>query len=137
MKGNDFEENKVVSLIFEQFWSRSHLSKLDQLTLKKVYKVPSYWEMSSHNVPHFTLMWRRDQLKRKRAYIYRVRIGRKSAKKIQSNHADWTWKQPSWFKRDDRSCSLSSVQVKNFKKYKSWDRQLFWAALWLVVELLR
>ena len=32
------------------------------------------------------------------------------------------------------------LQVKNFKKYKSWDpndRQLFWAALWLAVELLQ
>ena len=32
MIGNDFEENKVVTLIFKPFWSRSHLSKRDQLT---------------------------------------------------------------------------------------------------------
>ena len=33
----------------------------------------------------------------------------------------------------------NAVQVKDFKKYKSWDPkdwQLFWAALWLAVELL-
>ena len=32
MRGNDFEENKVVLLIFKQFCSRSHLNKLDRLT---------------------------------------------------------------------------------------------------------
>ena len=31
MRGNDFEENKVIPLIFKQFWSSSHLSKLDWL----------------------------------------------------------------------------------------------------------
>ena len=35
MRGNDFEENKVVSLIFKQFWSP--LSKLDRLTPQDVY----------------------------------------------------------------------------------------------------
>ena len=29
MTGNNFKEKKVVPLIFTQFWSRSHLSKLD------------------------------------------------------------------------------------------------------------
>ena len=37
MRGNDFEENKVIPLIFKQFWSRSHLSKLDRLTPQDVY----------------------------------------------------------------------------------------------------
>ena len=38
MRGNDFEENKVVPLIFKQFWIRSnlHLSKLDWLTPQDV-----------------------------------------------------------------------------------------------------
>ena len=32
-----FQKKKVVSLIFTQFWSRSHLSKLDRLTPQDVY----------------------------------------------------------------------------------------------------
>ena len=36
MPGNDFEENKVVSLIFKQFWSKSHLILLDRLTPQDV-----------------------------------------------------------------------------------------------------
>ena len=39
MRGNDFEENKVIPLIFKQFWSRSHVSKLDRLTPQDVYHV--------------------------------------------------------------------------------------------------
>ena len=37
MRGNDLEETKVVPLIFKQFWSRSHLNKLDRLTPQDVY----------------------------------------------------------------------------------------------------
>ena len=37
MRGNDFEENKVVLLIFTKFWCRSHLNKLDRLTPQDVY----------------------------------------------------------------------------------------------------
>ena len=37
MIGNDWEENKVILLIIKQFWSRSHLSKLDRLTPQDVY----------------------------------------------------------------------------------------------------
>ena len=36
MRENDFEENKVVPLIFKQFSSRSHLMKLDRLTPQDV-----------------------------------------------------------------------------------------------------
>ena len=36
MRGNDFEGNKVYPLIFKQFQSRSHLSKLDRLTPQDV-----------------------------------------------------------------------------------------------------
>ena len=32
MRKNDFEENKVIQLIFKQFWSRNHRNKLDRLT---------------------------------------------------------------------------------------------------------
>ena len=37
MTGNNFKEKKGFSLIFKQFWSRSHLSKLDRLTPQDVY----------------------------------------------------------------------------------------------------
>ena len=37
MRENDFEEIKVIPLIFKQFWSRSHLSKFDRLTPQDVY----------------------------------------------------------------------------------------------------
>ena len=37
MTGNNFKEKKVVPLIFTQFWSRSHLNKLDRLTPQDVY----------------------------------------------------------------------------------------------------
>ena len=37
MRGTYFEESKVVSLVFKQFWSRSHLNKLDWLTPQDVY----------------------------------------------------------------------------------------------------
>ena len=39
MRGNDFEVNKVVPLIFKQFWSRSDLNKLDWLTPQDVYYI--------------------------------------------------------------------------------------------------
>ena len=43
MTGNNFKEKKVVPLIFTQFWSRSHLNKLDQLTPQDVYYTPYTW----------------------------------------------------------------------------------------------
>ena len=45
MKGNDFKENKVIPLIFKQFWSRSHLNKLDRLPHKtsNMYIVCTYF----------------------------------------------------------------------------------------------
>ena len=33
MRGDDLEENKVVPLIFKQFWSRSHLNKTNSLLI--------------------------------------------------------------------------------------------------------
>ena len=42
MRGHDFEKNKVVPLIFKQFYSRSHLNKLDRLTPKDIYYLPKY-----------------------------------------------------------------------------------------------
>ena len=36
MRGNDFEENKVVPSIFMQLWSRNHVNKLDRLTPQAV-----------------------------------------------------------------------------------------------------
>ena len=40
MAGNNFKEKKVISLIFMQFWSRSHFNKLDWLTPQAIcYKL--------------------------------------------------------------------------------------------------
>ena len=39
MTGNNFKEKKAVPFIFTQFWSRSHLNKLDRLTPQDVYCV--------------------------------------------------------------------------------------------------
>ena len=36
MRGNNFEENKVIPSIFMQIWSRSHLNKLDWLAPQDV-----------------------------------------------------------------------------------------------------
>ena len=33
MRWDDFEENKVVPLIFKQFWSRSHLNKRNSISI--------------------------------------------------------------------------------------------------------
>ena len=42
MRGNYFEENKVVPSIFMQFRSRNHMNKLDSLTPQDVYKIHMY-----------------------------------------------------------------------------------------------
>ena len=47
MRGHDLEENKVVPLIFKQFWSRSHLNNLDWLTPQDVYCCSWFW----HDAP--------------------------------------------------------------------------------------
>ena len=43
MTGNNFKEKKVVPLIFIQFWSRSHLNKLDLLTQQDVYYLLTFF----------------------------------------------------------------------------------------------
>ena len=57
MTGNNFKEKKVVSLIFMQFWSRSHLNKLDRLTPQDVYWIISYKEeLSESTNPVFVFL---------------------------------------------------------------------------------
>ena len=40
-----FQRKEIVSLIFTQFWSRSHLSKLDQLTPQDVYYLCTWTDL--------------------------------------------------------------------------------------------
>ena len=47
MTGNTFEQKKIVPLIFTQFWSRSHLNKLDRLTPQDVYFIWIYFQTCS------------------------------------------------------------------------------------------
>ena len=68
MRGNDFEENKVIPLSFKQFLNRSHLNKLDRLTTQDVYCVvfavvvynlPKYFERQitfKNNFKNFNLL---------------------------------------------------------------------------------
>ena len=37
MRGKEFEENKIISSIFMQFWSKNDLNKLNQLTSQDIY----------------------------------------------------------------------------------------------------
>ena len=54
MKGHDFEENKVVTLISKQFLNSSHLNKLDQLTPQDIHYISTYLYAFSSSICRFS-----------------------------------------------------------------------------------
>ena len=69
---NDFEEKKVISVIFKQFWNWSHLILLDSLTPQDVYWISCHekslwWTHNYQPVPNTLLYHSQESLKQ---FIY-------------------------------------------------------------------